>query len=83
MTRLDAQGSFMWVRGSFMSPFIRNEGDYFQLNISLTTDETGRDRTFQSPGSLGNCAESCLATSPPHGGLVPTPEALGSDCQLG
>lgn len=41
-----------------MSPYTRDESAYFQLNISLTTDETGRDRTFQSPGSLGNSAES-------------------------
>lgn len=41
-----------------MSPSIRKGSAYFQLNISLTTDETGRDRTFQSPGSLGNCVVS-------------------------
>lgn len=31
---------------------------YFQLNISLTTDETGRDHTFRRSGSLGNCVGS-------------------------
>lgn len=67
-----------------MSSFIRNEECLFSAEYF---PNHRRDRTgphipeFWQLGKL--CCESCLATSPPHGGLVPTPEALGSDCQLG
>lgn len=80
----DAQRSFVGARGSPMSSFIRNEECLFSAEYF---PNHRRDRTgphIPEIWQLGKlCWESCLATSPPHGGLVPTPEALGSDCQLG
>lgn len=75
-------GPLMWVRGSLMLPLIRNESVCFQLNISPTTDKMG----LHIPDSwkLGKLyCGSCLVTSPPPGGLMPTPRALGFGCQLG
>lgn len=65
-----------------MLSLIRNKSVCFQLNISPTADETG----LHIPDSwqLGKLyCGSCLVTSPPPGGLVPTLKALGSGWQLG